>query len=129
MLKQFRLQAVWLSGALLLIPLLAACGVAPPSTPVQTATTEAVATTANAADSPETEQAASASTSEPEAQQPTAIAQTTTAEPPATSASSEAGCQPVDIPNNDLIAPVSDQDWSQGPADAPVTLIEYGDFQ
>jgi hypothetical protein len=38
-------------------------------------------------------------------------------------------CQAVEIPNNDLLAPVSDQDWSKGPATAPVTLIEFGDFQ
>jgi hypothetical protein len=46
-----------------------------------------------------------------------------------TSASTEAGCQAVEIPANGLIAAVSDTDWTKGPANAPVTLIEYGDFQ
>ena len=30
---------------------------------------------------------------------------------------------------NDLIAAASETDWSKGPADAAITLIEYGDFQ
>ena len=140
MLKQFRLQTACLSSALLLSLLLAACGVAPPSTPAQSGETGAAATTQSDNSLPETEQAATTSTAEPAAQQPTAIAQVTEAaatteattaagQTPAASASAEATCQPVEIPSNDLIAPVSDQDWSKGPADAPVTLIEYGDFQ
>jgi len=52
--------------------------------------------------------------------------------------SSSAACRAV-TPNNDpiaavlqpneLIAPISDSDWTKGPADAPITFIEYGDFQ
>ncbi|MCS7281748.1 MAG: peptidylprolyl isomerase [Anaerolineae bacterium] len=34
-----------------------------------------------------------------------------------------ASLQPINVP------PVTDADWAQGPASAPVTLIEYSDFQ
>ena len=40
-----------------------------------------------------------------------------------------AACHTVEIPENPLIAQVSDIDWAKGPAGAPVTVIEYGDFQ
>ena len=40
-----------------------------------------------------------------------------------------AACHTIEIPENSLIAQVSDVDWAQGPANAPVTVIEYGDFQ
>lgn len=41
----------------------------------------------------------------------------------------EAACHTIDIPTNQLIAAVSASDWSIGPEDAAITVIEYGDFQ
>ncbi len=40
-----------------------------------------------------------------------------------------ATCEPVDIPDNPLVAQPSDSDWTKGPADASITVVEYGDFQ
>jgi hypothetical protein len=34
-----------------------------------------------------------------------------------------------DPPANSTIPPVSADDWTMGPEDAPTTIIEYGDFQ
>lgn len=38
-------------------------------------------------------------------------------------------CTAVPIAPDPNIKPVAADDWSKGPADAEVTLIEYGDFQ
>ncbi len=120
MFNRFRLPVAWLSSALWLSLFLAACSGAAQPAPTQTAP--------------------AASTSEPAAQQPAATAEATTiaatteaAAAPAENATAakpaQAICQAVEIPNNDLLAPVSDQDWSKGLATASVTLIEFGDFQ
>jgi hypothetical protein len=35
----------------------------------------------------------------------------------------------VTVPENQLIATASEDDWAKGPTDAAITVIEYGDFQ
>jgi len=35
----------------------------------------------------------------------------------------------VFLPEDPNIPPVGSDDWIKGPVDAPITLIEYGDFQ
>lgn len=40
-----------------------------------------------------------------------------------------AACSSINIPGNPLIGEVSESDWSKGAASAPITLIEYADFQ
>jgi cyclophilin family peptidyl-prolyl cis-trans isomerase/protein-disulfide isomerase len=125
MFKRLKPQAIGLVSVILLSLLLAACGGAAqpaskePATSAQTQETTGLA---------ETEEATSPSTTEPEAQQPAAT-EAAPDENPVAATSAQASCQPVDIPSNTLIAPVLDQEWSKGPADAPVTLIEYADFQ
>jgi hypothetical protein len=49
--------------------------------------------------------------------------------PSAATTAPAAECQTVEVPDNELIAAVADSDWVKGPAGAPITLIEYGDFQ
>ncbi|HIE38671.1 MAG TPA: hypothetical protein EYH30_03805 [Anaerolineales bacterium] len=51
--------------------------------------------------------------------------------PPATTEPGQAVCRaapPVGTVAEGL-PPVTDQDWIRGPADAPITMIEYADFQ
>jgi hypothetical protein len=119
--KNGRGRAGWLAVSLLAAAFtVAACGgVAPPEAP---------------AAQPETVEAATAAPV-PTSTQPTQSAPTATsaaAEAPAQAepvSSGPAVCEAVDIPDNTLIAAVSETDWAKGPASAPVTLIEYGDFQ
>lgn len=64
----------------------------------------------------------SASTPTPPPQAVTAIPATAT--PPIVPPTPEATATEAS-----LFAPVTDADWQTGPADARVTLIEYGDYQ
>jgi hypothetical protein len=131
MLKRYFLRptlAVWIVGLFSVSLALTACGgaVEAPVTPVATEETitqatekqKVTATEKIATEEVATEEveATKENGSMPEQNLPTA-------------ASIEAGCQTTEIPGNDLIAAVSDTDWAKGPANAPVTLIEYGDFQ
>ena len=125
---KFKLSSAgWLIGLLLVSLSLAACGgSATPEAEVESAapTEEATTTVAGAEEATSVETVTEA-TEEAVVQAPTAENLSDSSGP----VTSQAACYPIDIPNNTLIAAVSDSDWSQGPADAPVTVIEYGDFQ
>jgi len=129
MLKRLLPQGVWLTSLLAASLTLAACGGATepvsqePTAPAQTV--EAVATSITDQEAEKVQEAAATTEDTAEVAAATSEAEAT----PSENSAPQAICQAADIPNNDLIAPVSAEDWSKGPANAPVTLIEYGDFQ
>jgi hypothetical protein len=132
MLKRLWPYAIGPTSMLVAGLLLAACGAAATPAAQEAATpAQAVAAATQASTSEATQEAATATqetaktvTEESQANNAAPTAEVAVAGPP-----KPAECQPVQIPTNASIAPVSDTDWAKGPADAPVTLIEYGDFQ
>lgn len=141
--KPYKLAAVWLMSLLLLGLSLTACGgeSTPAAPDPQPATTEAQTAGESETDTTVTEEAATEATAqvteEPFEAATEEVAETTEEEPGADEdlvaqeplLNNEAVCQAVKIPDNPLIAEVSAEDWVKGPADAAITLIEYGDFQ
>jgi len=113
--------------AAVLLGLLAACGAAMPAPQAPTSSDSG-----SAAVSP-TAVAQAAATTEPTATPAAAAGPTPTAAPPATvafpTANPKPECVADPIPEDPNIPPVIASDWSKGPADAPIALIEYGDFQ
>lgn len=112
---------------LVLLPLiLAACGGA--ETPPPTEMAEASPTPVMEAT---TETEPTATTAETEPTETTTEQETTVSEQTAdlSPANPDAECTPVEIPENENIADITEDDWARGPADAPITLIEYGDYQ
>lgn len=111
-------KRVLLITLLLLGLALAACG----GQKSQTAATQAPAGATAVAQAPETTEAASA---------PTDAAQSSTPE----GSSAVTGCtvesqQPTAGPTEQsLFPPVSEEDWTKGPATASITIIEYSDYQ
>jgi len=127
-----RASAVWWTGLLVFAIILTGCGGATDST------SDSSDTTTNnqaeqAADEPSTvERTEEVATQENDVE----------AEPSASEsqplASSSAECHATTPENDPLMAllqtnpaipPISDDDWSKGPADAAINIIEYGDFQ
>ena len=63
---------------------------------------------------------------------PTPASEAATAVPPASdTAPGSASCvaAPFDFPVESRIPPITEEDHVHGPADAPITFIEYADFQ
>jgi hypothetical protein len=106
-----------------LAALLAACGTATPS-PV-----------ANSTATPQAVSAPPTATSLPAAETPTVAEGTAVAaaSPAATQAfptpNPNPQCTAVPIASDSNIKPVAADEWSKGPANADITVIEYGDFQ
>ena len=152
-----RTMATWLTCLLFVSLVLAACGGADESAseePAASGETEEVAQTAaeNEEQAQESQEAASAEEEVSAAEETEATNEEVAAEEEVEATDNEnllapeqelassgpAMCRTVTADNdpivaalqpNELIAPVSDDDWTKGPTDASITVIEYGDFQ
>jgi PBP1b-binding outer membrane lipoprotein LpoB len=102
--------------------LLAACGRAGPS-PTAEATDAPVAVASPTDSSPAT----SAPSPQAEIAQTTPETETQATVFPTPNPNPECVAEP--IPEDPNIPPPAADEWSEGPADAPLTLIEYSDFQ
>lgn len=137
MLRRFRPYALGPTSLILVGLLLASCGGATTPAAQDAAATEAVAAVPSSTTANPTEVSQGASTSQADTPAPAAkeVEPTTQTEVAPTTAVEVAGppqpaaCQSVQIPTNQGVAPISKVDWAKGPATAPVTVIEYGDFQ
>ena len=135
--------ALWLIGLLLAGLTLAACGsAAEPAAeeaPAPAETEEAVGALVEADEAVEAEETAADEEAQPDQEAAEQVDQAEVQEETAGTGADEnlladtaagpAECQTIDVPDNQLIAAVADGEWSKGPEAAPVTLIEYGDFQ
>jgi ABC-type glycerol-3-phosphate transport system substrate-binding protein len=127
MLKKFStLSACGLITLLLIGLFLTGCGEQPTTSPAESTEKTTPSETEKTKEEAKEETADEEAGAETEANQKTEVE--------ATSEVTEteklgASCMSVDIPENKAIALVTDSDWAKGPANAPVTMIEYGDFQ
>jgi hypothetical protein len=114
-------KEIIMAAAMGIIPLLAACGPATPLITVEPTEAPEVAVASPTVSSPATN---TPTASSEEATQP---APEPAAAFPTPNPNPECVVEP--IPEDPNIPPATADEWSKGPDDASVTLIEYGDFQ